>query len=156
MLPLPRVLRVHVRAAVRPTEDLARVRQAVRNLFPDAVLAESPHEIVGDTTSLARLAELVRNHHIPDTARSVMLHGLEGATTRFLLGKQAAFVGYPGFGSQPSALGEIEVSIGADDERELLYAIYEVGFDTTVDESLARVPREYRPMDDGAKPPAGE
>lgn len=141
------MLRIRARAPVRLTEDPERVRRALLNLFPDAQLTESRDLVEGTTGSLVRLAELVRSHQIPDTARGVLLRGRRGETTRtrILLGKQAAFVGRPNFGVEPTPLGEIEVEIEADDERELLYAIYSVGFDTMVPEEFSRTPREFRP-----------
>lgn len=144
-----------MRAPVRPTEDPAKVERAIRNVFPEATLEVVPEGLQGTAPDLARLAEMVRAHQIPDTARNILLRGRRGETTRtrFLLGKQAAFVERPNLGVEPGPLGEIEVLVEADDEKELLYAIYEVGFDTTVDPEFAKTPREFRPVEP-APPPA--
>lgn len=150
------MLRIRVRAPVKVTEDPEKVRRAILNLFPDAILQVEPDRIEGSAGGLGRLAELVRKHQIPDTARNVLLRGRRGETTRtrVLLGKQAAFVARPNLGVEPGPLGEIEVEIEADEEKELLYAIYEVGFDTTVPDEWAKVPREFRP-DEVPKIPGG-
>jgi predicted RNA binding protein with dsRBD fold (UPF0201 family) len=152
------LLRIELRALVRPTEDAGRVEAAIRNLFPDAALALRPRngreerEWTGTSPDAVGLRNRVRDQRIPDTARSVLLRGKMGASARFHLGKQAAFMGKASFGAQPGALGEIEVTLTASDERELLYAIYDLAFDTTVPEDLARIPREYRPSE--GVPPA--
>ena len=152
---MPRVLRIHVRAPVRPTELPERVREAILNLFPEAKLDAGRDAIEGEAPNLDRLAQLVRQYQIPDTARGILLRGRRGATTQttFLLGKQAAAAGAPNLGVQPGPLGEIEVTVQAETDRELLYAIYSVGFDTTVPEEWSRVPREYRPAEADAPGP---
>ncbi|HLE97791.1 MAG TPA: RNA-binding domain-containing protein [Candidatus Thermoplasmatota archaeon] len=153
-------LRVTARAAVHPTEDPAKVRAAVANLFPSTAIEVGPTEVVARGTDLTRLAELVRDHQIPDSARGQMLNGLrtsadtskwsEGAAKRFArfpLGKQAAFVGKPHFGAPETALGNIDVLVEADDEEAVLRAIYAAAPDTTVAPALAAVPRELRPVE---------
>ncbi|MHB8604746.1 MAG: RNA-binding domain-containing protein [Thermoplasmatota archaeon] len=140
-------IRVLVRAAVRPTEDPERVERAVLNLFPGADLARGALEITGEARDLARLASLVSEHRIPDTARGVMVRGIDAADatrSRFLLGKQAAFVGKPNFGPQASPLGEIEVTLAAESPQALERAIYACAPDTTVPDDLATVPRSER------------
>ncbi|MHB8584501.1 MAG: RNA-binding domain-containing protein [Thermoplasmatota archaeon] len=157
------MVQVHVATRIRPTEDPEKVRMAILELFPDAKLerralgsdsVEASWE--GHTESLTRLAEIVRDTQIPDTARGVMLRGIAGRTTRFLLGKQAALARKAAFGTESGPLGEIEVTIEAGNEEELLYAIYNVGFDTTVPFELARVPREYRPPEPEPEPADSE
>ncbi len=136
-------------ARVSPTEDESRVRLAVLNLFPDADVASSGGEIRATSRNLDRIAELVANHRIPDSARSVMLRGrpMRGAAvTRFTMGKQAAFVGRPHFAAPEGPLGEIVVEIDAATPDELEDAIFAAAPDTTVDAALARVPPSRRPV----------
>lgn len=152
-------VRVSVRAPLRATEDPGKVASAVANLFPTAVLDVRPDAVVGDGADLDRLKELVREHQIPDSARGAMIAArataADGADdgvsdrrfARFRLGKQAAFMGHPHFGAPASSLGEIEVLVEADDEEELLRALYWTAPDTTVAPELATVPRELRPQE---------
>jgi len=141
------VLRVQVRASIKPTEDAAKVEQAVRSLFPDATVATAPDEIRGEGASLDRLRDLVRAQRIPDTARGQMLAGLaeDGLSARFLLGKQAAAVGRAHFGPLRSPLGDIEVELQGDSPGEVERAIYRCAPDTTVPVELAEIPVSQRP-----------
>ena len=112
----PTVLRVTARAPVKPTEDAARVEAAVRALFPTARIVASEIEVIAEDATLDRLRELVRAQRIPDTARGAMLGGLsgDGASARFLLGKQAAAAGRAHFGPLRSPLGDAAGAVGAD------------------------------------------
>lgn len=140
-------LRIHVRAPIRPTEDPEKVRLAIERLFPGASVEVHAHEAVAVAPSLDRLRELVRSDRIPDTARGAMLHGLsmDGSSTRFLLGKQAAAAGRAHFGPLRSPLGDLEVSLFGDEEFEVERAVYRVAPDTTVPSELAEVPHAMRP-----------
>lgn len=140
-------LRIHVRAPVKPTEDPERVRAAILALFPGARVEESEGEMAAVAPDLARLRELVRSERIPDTARGVMLAGLapDGASARFLLGKQAAAAGRAHFGPLRSPLGDLEVTLFGDDEFEVERAIYHAAPDTTCEPELAEVPPALRP-----------
>lgn len=141
------VLRIHVHAPVKPTEDPAKVRQAVTNLFPGAEVTESADRIYALAPSLDRLRELIRSERIPDTARGVMLAGLamDGTSARFQLGKQAAAAGRAHFGALRSPLGDLEVTLFGDEPHEVERAIYRTAPDTTVPLELAEVPPALRP-----------
>lgn len=151
------MLTVRVRAPVKATEVPERVAEAVANLFPEADLELRDHEVVAEAPDLEGLREAVRRHQIPDTAREVMLAGRGGPRTSFALGKQAAYAGRPHFGAGHSPLGDLEVTVEADDAEALLRAIYETAPDTTVEPELGIVPPRYRPpeapKDDPAKRP---
>jgi predicted RNA binding protein with dsRBD fold (UPF0201 family) len=110
---------------------------------------------VARSRSLARLAELVSNHRIPDSARGAMIRGHDrgSAELTFRLGKQAAAVGRPHFSPPPSSLGDLEITFRAETEEALLRAVYETAPDTTVAEAYAKVPPWYRPPE--AAPPGG-
>ena len=63
---------------------------------------------------------LIRREEIIDSVRNKALNaGLsdEGLSVRFLLNKQAAFVGVPSIPAQEESLGSIEVIIRADSRR---------------------------------------
>lgn len=140
-------LRIHVRAPLRATEDPTKVAKAIEALFPGAEVMLTEAEATAVAPSLDRLRELVRSQRIPDTARGVMLGGLaeDGASARFLLGKQAAAVGRAHFGPLRSPLGDLEVALFGDEPGEVELAIYKLAPDTTVPAELAEVPPALRP-----------
>lgn len=140
------MLRIMVRAPVRPTEDPARVRQAVLKMFPGAVLQETEEWVHAREVTLDRLRELIRNMQIPDSARGAMLQNLsrDGRMTWFLLGKQAAAVGRAHFGPLRSPLGDIEVVLESDADGEVERAVYRAAPDTTVDPEWAEIPASQR------------
>lgn len=141
------VLRIHVLAPIRPTEDPAKVRHAVESLFPGATIEMHDDRLTATAPHMERIRELVRSYRIPDTARGVMLGGLsmDGTSARFLLGKQAAAAGRAHFGPLRSPLGDIEVTIFGDAEHEVERFLYHVAPDTTVAPELAEVPPALRP-----------
>lgn len=140
------MLRITARARVKPTEDEARVEQALLKLFPGAPVRREQDELVATPSDLARLRELVRSTRIPDTARAQMLAGLshDGLRARFTLGKQAAAVGRAHFGALRGPLGDIIVELEGDAPHEVERAIYRVAPDTTVDAELSEVPLSER------------
>lgn len=152
-------VRVSVRAPLRPTEDPRKVAAALGHLFPTAELEIAETEVRGDGADLVRLKDLVREHQIPDSARAAMIgsrctaaDGSDDGVSdrrfaRVRLGKQAAYMGHPHFGAPAAPLGDIEMLLEADDEEELLRAIYWTAPDTTVEPALAMVPRELRPVE---------
>lgn len=154
------MLRVFARAQVHPTEDPERVLTALRNLFPDATRIEVRQLPRGDYfaeaegATLWHLGTLIRALQIPDTARGVMLRGRRGEerTSRFLLGKQAAYMGRVNFGGVDSPLGAVEVRLDADTGDELVQAVYDIAPDTTVAAEWSRVPYDKRPQDLQRKP----
>lgn len=108
------MIRVRVETACRPTEDPAKVKRAVLNLFPDLVFEREDERVVGHTSSLERLRELIRNQKIRDAARGQFLAGRQGDRARVQLSKQAAFVGIVNF-SLGSPLGDIAVEVESED-----------------------------------------
>lgn len=108
------MLRVHVETPCRPTESLSRVRSALLNLFPDLRLQEKDDVVSGETESLDRLRELIRNQKIRDTIRAQLLHARRDQRTRILLNKQAAFAGRVNV-AESAPLGVVLVEIESDD-----------------------------------------
>ncbi len=106
--------RVRIEAPCFPTEDPAKVKRALLQVFPDLIFTREDERMAGTTDSLDRLRELIRNQRIRDTARARLLGGRDGRRTRVSLSKQAAFMGRVNFAA-PSPLGAIEVEIEDDD-----------------------------------------
>jgi len=90
------------------------VRTALANLFPDLRISRDDDVIEGETGSLERLKELIRNQRIRDTTRKQLLAARRGTLLRVSLSKQAAAVGRVNF-SGGSPLGDIDVEIESDD-----------------------------------------
>lgn len=108
------MVRVRVETPCFPTEDPAKVKRALLALFPDLTILQEDDRIVGTTSSLAHLRDLIRTQRIRDTARARFLGGRDGRRTHVSLSKQAAFMGRVNFAT-PSGLGAIEVEIQDDD-----------------------------------------
>jgi len=131
---------IHVKAsaAVYPTEDPDKVVRAISALFADISIekeevietTEPGKEIPpsfflsgeGGLDLLQTLHGLIRREEIIDSVRNKVFNkGLssDGISVRFLLNKQAAFVGIASIPAQEEALGSIEVLIKADSPEEM-------------------------------------
>src|SRR3989304_7203357 len=92
---------VRVSAPVYPTEIEDKVRTSVNNIFPIELDLEDygiPRLYgEGDIETLRKLHQLLREGHILDTARHILLTGIEGNTTQLSLNKQVAFAGKVNF-----------------------------------------------------------
>lgn len=108
------MLRVRVEAPCHPTENPAKVKLALLQLFPDLAFEIEDDRLSGTTDSLATLRELIRNQRIRDTARGQFLAGRSRDRTRVVLNKQAAYMGVVNFAAG-SPLGDIEVEVESDD-----------------------------------------
>lgn len=108
------MLRVRVETPCRPTENPARVKLALLNLFPDLAFEREDDLVVGSTGSLETMRQLIRAQKIRDTARGQFLAGRHGDRTRVVLSKQAAYMGVVNF-SANAPLGDIVVDLESDD-----------------------------------------
>lgn len=106
---------ITARAACNPTEDREKVRQALLNLFPQSQIEESDGGMIARGDNGEKLRQMIMDEHIRDTARSVMLRGVEGNGTTFRLNKQVAYVGKLSFQEGRSLLGIIDVTVEDED-----------------------------------------
>lgn len=131
------MIHVNVSAPVYPTEDPEKVIRAISALFTDIKIEKenvkpaepekgvSPSLFIlgeGEIDLLLTLYGLIRKEEIIDSVRNKALNaGLsnDGLSVRFLLNKQAAFVGVPSIPAQEEPLGSIEVVIKADSQEEM-------------------------------------
>jgi len=131
------MINVKVSAAVYPTEDLDKVTKAISVLFTGIELQKETVDAVesekgvspafrltgeGGLDLLFTLHGLIRREAIIDSIRNKAFNkGLsrEGLLVRFLLNKQAAFVGIPSVPAEEEPLGSIEVVIRADSPEEM-------------------------------------
>ncbi|MEA3203706.1 MAG: uncharacterized protein QOI63_1385 [Thermoplasmata archaeon] len=109
-------MQVRILAPVRFTEDPERVRQAVRNLFPDAAFRETPTGLEAEATDLRPLRARVWQLRIIDTFRGQFLHGMDAAKTHttFRVSKQAALASHVSFPATPHVLGDLTLTITAE------------------------------------------
>lgn len=117
-----RAMRINVRTPCNPTEDVQKIEQAMKNVFPDLDIKKEAGFLVGTGSSAERLGELLKNQRIRSAARGVFLSSYSDNEVSFALNKQVAFIGKVSFGSG-SPLGDIEVSITDDDIEALIDSI---------------------------------
>jgi predicted RNA binding protein with dsRBD fold (UPF0201 family) len=118
-------MRITLEARVYPTEDPQLVRQAMLNIFPDAVDDEELHGATGAGPSTVvmrsgdtgKLARRVAEQMIRDSARSALLRSAGAGRLDFCLNKQAALANRVNFTDCGSLLGDIRVVIECEDPR---------------------------------------
>jgi len=111
-----------VTARVRrfPTEDPEKVKRALLNIFPDALVEDYEGGYIARSGTLNRFKQLVRNQRILDSTRKMLLRGASGNETSFRLNKQVAFVDKVSFVEERVPLGSIEVSVESEDIPSLI------------------------------------
>jgi predicted RNA binding protein with dsRBD fold (UPF0201 family) len=120
---------VQIQTDVNPTEDEAKVKRSVENVFSklDFEVKSLRHGSLLTATTrgvdgLTKLYNLLRRERIRDAARSVLNRGLGDNFIVFYLNKQVAYAGHLSF-SQPfgeSPLGPIKVEIRCSNPREII------------------------------------
>ena len=116
------MVEIHLTARCFPTEDREKVVGAISAIFPDATVSgEDPIEAIAVSTEV--IADLLKRQRIRDAARAVMRRGMRGNRTSFRLNKQVAAVGKISFSEETHPLGDIEVTIIADDVSTVIDSI---------------------------------
>ena len=116
-------MKLRVEAEVKPTEAREKVEAAVKKIFPTLELSLAENLLFGESSraeELDRLHQLLRQQAIRDSARGTMLRGRRGNIVRFMLNKQAAFVGKVSFTDGESPLGPIVVTLEAPEVERLI------------------------------------
>lgn len=120
---------VRVEADISPTEDEAKVKRAVENMFGNVEFEVRPQHrgslLVAKTKGtegLTKFYNLLRRERIRSAARSVLYDGMDERSIIFYLNKQAAFVGHVSFSQATgeSPLGPIRVEIVCSDPRSVI------------------------------------
>ncbi len=118
---------VKVSSLVYPTEMQEKVIKAITNLFPIELHLDEfgiPRLYgEGDLDGLRLLHVHLREERILDTARHILLTGIEANTTQFRLNKQVAFVGKVNFPAGEESMGSIYVELSTENREELLKLI---------------------------------
>jgi predicted RNA binding protein with dsRBD fold (UPF0201 family) len=120
---------IQIDTEVNPTEDEAKVKRAIENIFSSLQFELKPLKREGlltargrGTDGLTKLYNLLRRDRIRDATRSVLYKGISGRSIIFYLNKQVAYAGRVSF-SQPSGespLGPIRVEIRCEDPRKII------------------------------------
>jgi len=120
---------VQIQAEINPTEDEAKVKRAVENMFSNVEFEVKSLRRGSQLTArtrgmdgLTKLYNLLRRERIRDAARAVLYGGMGERSIVFYLNKQVAYVGHVSF-CQPvaeSPLGPIKVEIRCDSPREII------------------------------------
>jgi uncharacterized protein len=91
-------VRVIARAALRPTEDPAKLRNAVENILGECRhdVEEAPRSVRAtsdDVASIRVLHDQLRDRHVRAAARRLLLMGRERDKSTVILNRQAAYAG---------------------------------------------------------------
>ncbi|MDI6917145.1 MAG: RNA-binding domain-containing protein [Thermoplasmatales archaeon] len=116
-------MKVVVETICKPTEDKDKIKKAVLNIFPELRIDDKGNRMTGASSSLDRFKEILRNHRIRDTARTILLRGEKGNKTIFKLNKQVAFVGKICFAEESHPLGDIWVTIEGENIDSIIEEI---------------------------------
>ncbi len=122
-------MRVRVRADARPTEDLKKVVEAIRNIYTGELRiideGDGYYVIEGSSTdkaTLDKLYNLLRIEQVLSAARAVMQRRAGGNRIRLILHKQAAYVGKVSFidNDRESPMGGIIIEIETENPEEFI------------------------------------
>lgn len=124
------MLEIRVECEIRLTEDLEKVKSAVKNLFEPEREMLTPinrgylYTAIGESSrALRKLYNLLRTQRVLDAAREHLKRGVVGNTITFYLHKQAAFMGIAAFCSVPekeSPLGAIVFTVKTNDVKAFI------------------------------------
>ena len=120
--------KIRVTSRVNPTEDPQKVVEALSNVFDydDLRLGEGYVVVSGEVSCLQPFKEHLEKGRIRDTARKILGQGRSPGEITFKLSKQAAYVGKVNLvEDELSSLGELEVTIKADNTDEFIYWLCE-------------------------------
>lgn len=122
-------IKIVAQMPIFPTEDEKCLINSLENLFPDMEIEINDEKkiLIGNGNSVENFSELLKRQRIRDTARTIMVRGINGDKTRFKLNKQAVVAGKINFvgAREPQVLGEISVTITGTNINELIDEIAE-------------------------------
>jgi predicted RNA binding protein with dsRBD fold (UPF0201 family) len=106
---------IDIETDIHPTESGEKVRDAIKNLFPDTVFEEPGVRVLrGTAKSLRRFKERLSAQKIRDSARKVLLRGVRKGHLYFMVAKQAAFASRISF-DDDGPLGDLLIIVRTGD-----------------------------------------
>ncbi len=127
-------MKVRVFCRIYPTENPEKIRDAVLKIFPDAKIRISENYLVAETSSMENFASLLRRQRIRDSARSVLMDGMDENSISFRLNKQVMTVGRINFAVEDMPLGDVEVRVEAEGEEDIRDILDRIAPSTRVEE----------------------
>jgi len=118
------MIKITVEAEARPTENVEKVKQAVRNIFAGDIIVQEQgngYRLVKGISltidALKPLRDLARMQQVEPALKSYLYKHLENNTTILLLHKQAAYAGKLSLidSEKESPLGPIRIIIEGDE-----------------------------------------
>ncbi len=120
-------VQVRLSASVSPSEDPEKVLDAMRKVLGDCDYStasgrERMELASGSIACLHRLHDQLRDRHVRDAARRLLLRSLEGRRLTLLLHRQAATVGIIAVCSseEESALGPLVLEVETEEPQRLI------------------------------------
>jgi len=113
-------MEIEIRAVVKKTESIDKVRKAIANLFPSAILEEKEGLILGKAVKMESFKKMLEMQRIRDTARAFFKKRAKNSELSFILNKEAAYVGKINFLTVKHPMGGIEVVVKADDIASII------------------------------------
>lgn len=107
---LSKHIHVEIKTRIHPTEDVEKVKEAVKNLFPDAEIKIQDGELTATTQDVSKFKELLRKQKILDTARSELTKNVKNNSITVYLNKQIATVSKINFTDENAVLSPLKVT----------------------------------------------
>jgi len=107
---LSKKVQVEIKTQIHPTEDLEKVEEAIKNLFPDSEITVQGNEVIAYSNDLSRFREILRRQKILDTARAELTKNVRNNSIIIHLNKQIATVSKINFTEEDAILSPLRVT----------------------------------------------
>jgi len=118
---------VKIETPLYSTEDPAKVKECLSNIFPDVEWKKTENKISGKTSELETFKTILENMQIRDTARSYMRRKVTRNKCDFAINKQASCNSKINFSDEVQPLGGIDIRIQSEKINELIEALTDTG-----------------------------
>ncbi|KAA0002034.1 MAG: hypothetical protein FE048_04565 [Thermoplasmata archaeon] len=113
-------MEIEIKAVVKKTESIDKVKKAITNIFPSVILEEREGTLIGKATKMDVFKKMLEIQRIRDTAKSFLQKRAKEKEVSFVLNKEAAYVGKVNFLTVEHPMGGIEVVVRTDDISEFI------------------------------------